>query len=67
MLEKKRKDKIVKGVVEKMIMRMNSGKQKAFYVMKLRAKQANFDHKLDQTIKMNDKKLLLEKLTGVNK
>lgn len=35
--------------------------------MKLRAKQANFEFKMEETLKLNKEKVLFEKLTGVAK
>ena len=57
----------MKAAIARMILRMKIGKQKAFFVMKMRAKEAQFEVQLDQTIKMNQKKLLLEQLMGIKK
>lgn len=57
----------MKMVVGRMFFKMNSGKQKAFFMMKLNAQEAKFETRLDDTIKINQQKLLLEKLTGMNK
>ena len=49
-----------------MLMRMNSGKQKAFYFMKLNAQRVSFEIEMNETVKINEKKQLLEKLTGIS-
>lgn len=65
--EVKRRQKIVKMVIAKMLLKMNAGQQKAFYLMKLNAEKVNFEIQMDNTIKVNQQKLALEKLTGMNK
>lgn len=41
--ENQRKERIKKATIEKMFLRMNIGKQKAFYLMKLRAQEAKYE------------------------
>ena len=48
-----RRTKIMKIVIERMLFRMNSGRQKAFFLMQINAQKAIYEVQLDDTLKVS--------------